>query len=47
MQIDKSGEGKGTLSYATKIMARGNTIELENFASSPVMLTEIRSKKIN
>jgi hypothetical protein len=47
MQLDKSGEGKGTMSYATKIIARGNTIELENFASSPVMLTEIRSKKIN
>jgi hypothetical protein len=46
MQIDKAGEGKGTLSYATKIMARGNTIELENFASSPVMLNDIRSKPI-
>ena len=47
MQIDKNGEGKGTLSYATKIIARGNTIELENFASSPVMLTQIEAKKIN
>jgi hypothetical protein len=46
MEIDKNGEGKGTLSYATKITARGNTIELENFASSPAMLTEIRAKKI-
>jgi hypothetical protein len=47
MHIDKNGEGKGTLSYATKIIARGNTIELENFASSPVMLTQIEAKKIN
>jgi hypothetical protein len=47
MQIDKSGEGKGTLSYATKIIARGNTIELENFATSPVMLTQVTAKKIN
>jgi len=47
MQIDKNGEGKGTLSYATKIIARGNTIELENFATSPVMLTQIEAKKIN
>jgi hypothetical protein len=47
MQLDKNGEGKGTLSYATKITARGNTIELENFASSPVMLTEIKAKKID
>ena len=47
MQIDKNGEGKGTMSYATKIIARGNTIELENFSSSPVMLTQIEAKKIN
>lgn len=47
MQIDKNGEGKGTMSYATKIIARGNTIELENFSSAPVMLTEIRAKKID
>ena len=46
MQIDKNGEGKGTLSYATKIIARGNTIELENFSSSPAMLTKIDAKKI-
>ena len=46
MQLDKGGEGKGTMSYATKIIARGDTIELENFASSPVMLTEIRARAI-
>lgn len=46
MQIDKNGEGKGTMSYATKIIARGNTIELENFTSSPVMLNDIKAKKI-
>ena len=46
MQLDKNGEGKGTMSYATKIMARGNTIELENFASAPVMLNDIRAKAI-
>jgi hypothetical protein len=47
MQLDKNGEGTGTLSLATKITAKGNTIELENFASSPAMLTEIRAKKIS
>jgi hypothetical protein len=47
MQIDKNGEGKGTLSLFTKIQARGNTIELENFATSPVMLTKIDAKKVN
>jgi hypothetical protein len=46
MHLDKSGEGKGTMSFATKIIARGNTVELENFASSPVMLNDIRTKAI-
>ncbi len=44
MQIDAEGKGKGTLSYATKIVAHNNTVELENFATQPVMLTEITSK---
>jgi hypothetical protein len=46
MNIGRDGEGKGTMSYATKIIPRGNTIELENYASSPVMLTEVRAKLI-
>lgn len=46
MQLDKNGEGKGTMSYFTKIIARGNTIELENFTTSPVTLNDIRSKPI-
>lgn len=46
MEIDKNGEGKGTMSYATKIIARGNTIELENFTSSPVMLNDIKATKL-
>ena len=46
MEIDKNGEGKGTLSFATKVMSRGNVIILENFATSPVMLTKIEAKKI-
>ncbi len=45
MQMEGDGMGKGTLSYATKIVARGNVIELENFATSPVMLTQIKSEK--
>ena len=45
MEFDREGRGKGTLSFATKIVARGNVIELENFASSPVMLTEIKAEK--
>lgn len=44
MEIDRNGEGKGTLSYATKIIPQGDTIVLENFATQPIMLTQIRSE---
>ena len=46
MELDKSGEGKGTMSVATKIIQRHNTVELENFESAPVMLNDIRAKAI-
>jgi hypothetical protein len=46
MNIGRDGEGKGTLSYATKIRATGDTIELENFATSPVMLTQIKASPL-
>ena len=46
MQIGPEGKGTGTMSYATKITARDNVIELENFASAPVMLTEIEAHPI-
>ena len=46
MELDKNGEGKGTMSIATKIIRRHNTVELENFASAPVMLNEIRARTI-
>ena len=44
MEIGPEGTGKGTLSYATKIIVEGDSIVLENFASQPVMLTEIKSE---
>ncbi len=44
MQFDREGKGKGTLSYATRITARGKTIELENFATAPTMLTNIEAR---
>ena len=47
MEIGKEGIGKGTLSYATKIIPAGNTIVLENFGTQPVMLTEIKSASRN
>jgi len=46
MEIGPEGKGKGTMSYATKITVRAQTVELENFASSPVMLTEVEAKPI-
>jgi hypothetical protein len=45
MEIGRDGTGKGTLSYATKVIAAGDTIILENFDTQPVMLTEIKSEK--
>ena len=47
MEMNRNGEGKGTLSLMTKIIPRGNLIELEEFATAPVMLTKIESRKIN
>jgi hypothetical protein len=44
MEIDKDGKGKGTMSYATKIIRAGDTIVLENFATQPVMLTQIKAE---
>lgn len=46
MEIAKSGEGKGTLSYATKVMPRGNLIVLENFATAPIMLSDVQARPI-
>jgi hypothetical protein len=45
MQIGGDGRGTGTLSEFTKVLASGDNIFLENFASSPIMLTDIRSEK--
>lgn len=45
MQIGPDGHGKGTMSYATRVIGNGKVIELENFGTAPVMLTEIRADK--
>jgi hypothetical protein len=47
MEMNKHGEGTGTLSLMTKVLPRGNIVVLENFATAPVMLTKIESRKIN
>lgn len=48
MRIDADGTGRGTLSVATKIVAMDdNTIRLENFGTSPTMLTEIKTTPLD
>ena len=44
MQLDNSGKGTGSMSYATKIVANDDMIELEDIASSPFKLTNIEAK---
>jgi hypothetical protein len=43
MEMGRDAMGTGTMSYATRIRAYGKTIELENFTTAPVMLTEIEA----
>ena len=47
MQMTGDGTGKGTLSYATRIRAYGKVIELENFATAPIMLNEIKAEPLH
>jgi hypothetical protein len=43
LQVDKNGNGVGKASIYTKItQTKDGTIELENFADQPVMLTQVR-----
>jgi len=44
MRIGRDGRGTGTLSEATRILAYGDIIELENFSSAPILLKEIRAE---
>jgi len=45
MQMDGDGRGTGTITYATRISATGKYIILEDFATSPIRLTEIKAEK--
>ena len=48
MKLEREGRGTGTLSYATKIVPRGNNvIELEDFATQPIMLNNIKAEPKN
>jgi len=44
MQLNRDGEGKGTVSLATKVILdkKKNMITLENFALQPVLLTQVK-----
>ena len=45
LELDADGRGKGTLSVATKIRAYRDVVELEDFASAPIMLTNVESRR--
>ena len=47
MNLDRNGMGSGTMSYATRITTKNNIIELEDFATSPIMLNNIRAESKN
>lgn len=48
MKLDREGNGSGTMSYATRIVARkDNVIELEDFATQPIMLNNIKAAPKN
>ena len=48
MKLDREGNGTGTLSYATRITAHeNNVIGLEDFATQPIMLNNIKSRPKN
>ena len=48
MKLDREGNGSGTLTYATRIVAHeNNVIELEDFATQPIMLNNIRAQTKN
>jgi len=47
VRVNAKGEGEGKLSVATKIAYNNkkNTVELENYASEPVRLQNVRAEK--
>ena len=48
MKLTRDGTGTGTMSYATRIVAHeNNVIELEDFATQPIMLNNIKAEPKN
>ena len=44
-RVDASGRGEGKLFLATKIIRTGDLFVLENFATQPVVLSDITRQK--
>jgi hypothetical protein len=42
LRLNGEGEGEGKLSLATKVIARGRIVQLENYAAQPVQLNQVR-----
>jgi hypothetical protein len=45
MRVDENGRGQGKLVVASRVMALGETIEVENYNNLPVRLTQVRLDK--
>ncbi len=45
MRVDENGRGQGNLVVAGKVTALGETIELENYTTTPVRLMQVRLDK--
>jgi hypothetical protein len=45
MHLNNQGRGEGKMSVATKVIAEGNQLVLENWDIQPVMLKDIREEK--
>ena len=45
LRLDKSGNGEGKLSFATKLTLENNTLVIENYSNQPVMLNEVKPVK--
>jgi hypothetical protein len=45
LRMNGRGEGEGKLSLATRVIASGRIVQLENYAAQPVQLNEVRALK--
>jgi hypothetical protein len=45
MRVDENGRGQGKLVVASKVTAMGESIELENYTTTPVQLMQVRLDK--